>query len=98
MPTEITAQVKALRAKLDHPVIDGDGHLIEPAPLFHKYLQQVGGTALVDSYRRELSEHPTGSRGNRDDGDMSGAWWGTRDNAHELATGMDPRPLHHSLS
>jgi len=90
-------KVSALRARLDHPVIDGDGHLIEPAPLFHKYLQQVGGTALVDSYRRELSEHPTGSRGNRDNGDMRGAWWGTGNNAYDLATVMAPRLLHQRL-
>ena len=49
MSSEIAARVKALRAKLDHPVIDGDGHLVEPAPLFQNYLQKTGGKDLVDA-------------------------------------------------
>ncbi len=34
MDGEKAAHVRALRAQLDHPVIDSDGHLIEPAPLY----------------------------------------------------------------
>ena len=94
MSSEIAARVKALRAKLDHPVIDGDGHLVEPAPLFQNYLQKTGGKDLVDAYQRELREHPTGSRGNRETGDMRGAWWGVGNDAYDLATVMAPKLLH----
>ena len=58
MDSEQIRSVRALRAKLDHPVIDGDGHLIEAAPLFNDYLRQVGGDQLVERYHRELREHP----------------------------------------
>jgi predicted TIM-barrel fold metal-dependent hydrolase len=95
--TEKIAKVKALRARLDHPVIDGDGHLIEPAPLFDHYLHKLGGAELVERYRRELREHPTGSRGNRETGDMRGAWWGVSNDAYDLATVMAPRLLHRRM-
>ena len=97
MPSEKAARVKSLRSRLDHPVIDGDGHLIEPAPLFHHYLEKVGGKDLVESYQRELREHPTGSRGNRETGDMRGAWWGVSNDAYDLATVMAPKLLHQRL-
>ena len=35
---------------LDHPIIDGDGHIVEILPLFLDYLRQVGGQALSDRY------------------------------------------------
>ena len=40
--------------RLDHPVIDSDGHFAELAPVFHDYLKEVGGSALVERYRKEL--------------------------------------------
>ncbi len=95
---EAASRVRALRSRIDHPVIDADGHLIEPAPLFQQYLRKIGGSDLVDSYQRELREHPTGSRGNRDSGDMRGAWWGVSNNAYDLATVMAPRLLHQRLA
>src|SRR5581483_10038866 len=95
--SEKIRKVKALRARLDHPVIDGDGHLIESAPLFNEYLRRVGGAEIVQRYHRELAEHPTGSRGNRDSGDMRGAWWGVGNDAYDLATVMAPRLLHRRL-
>ncbi len=97
MDSEKIRAVRALRARLDHPVIDGDGHLIESAPLFNDYLRKVGGGEMVQRYHRELADHPTGSRGNRDSGDMRGAWWGVGNNAYDLATVMAPRLLHQRL-
>ncbi len=32
----------AVRAQLNHPVIDSDGHTVEFEPVFHDYLAQVG--------------------------------------------------------
>ncbi len=31
---------------LKHPVIDGDGHWLEPIPIFLEYLGEVGGANL----------------------------------------------------
>ena len=40
-----------IRAKLNHPVIDGDGHWMEPIPVFLDYLAEVAGTQAVDALR-----------------------------------------------
>ena len=40
----------AVRAQLDHPVIDGDGHWLEPVPIFLDYLRQVGGPSVVERF------------------------------------------------
>ena len=38
----------AVRAQLDHPVIDVDGHMIEFMPVFFDFLKQVAGQDMVD--------------------------------------------------
>ena len=40
-----------IRALLKHPVIDGDGHWLEPIPIFLEYLREVGGADAVDRIR-----------------------------------------------
>ena len=40
-----------IRAQLGHPVIDGDGHWLEPIPVFLEYLRDVGGPSAVDEMR-----------------------------------------------
>ena len=39
-----------VRARLDHPVIDADGHHLEMGPVFLDYLKEVGGTTMVERY------------------------------------------------
>ncbi len=41
-----------VRRQLSHPVIDGDGHWLEPMPIFLDYLEQVGGRSLVERFRK----------------------------------------------
>jgi predicted TIM-barrel fold metal-dependent hydrolase len=36
----------SIRARLDHPVVDADGHLIEFIPLIRDYVVELGGAAL----------------------------------------------------
>src|SRR5437870_3883300 len=36
---------------LKHTVIDGDGHWMEPIPIFIEYLREVGGAGSVDQMR-----------------------------------------------
>ena len=53
-----------LRDKLDHPVIDGDGHIIESRFVLPDFLKQVGGESLVkrweDAFARRFGQ--TGKR------------------------------------
>ncbi len=39
-----------IRARLDHPVIDADGHAVECEPLYLDYLKQVAGAKLTERY------------------------------------------------
>jgi predicted TIM-barrel fold metal-dependent hydrolase len=39
-----------IRAQLSHPVIDGDGHWLEPLPVLLDYLRDAGGAKAVDSF------------------------------------------------
>ena len=39
-----------MRARLKHPVIDSDGHMIEFEPGFLDCLKQVGGQSMGDRY------------------------------------------------
>lgn len=41
-----------IRESLGHPIIDGDGHIVEILTVFLDYLRQVGGTKLAERYRQ----------------------------------------------
>ena len=48
-----------IRAGLKHPVIDGDGHWMEPIPVFLEYLAEVGGSKAVDQMRANWRRNAT---------------------------------------
>jgi len=41
----------AIRARLNHPVIDSDGHTVEFLPAVLDYLEQTGGTKVVEWFK-----------------------------------------------
>ena len=48
-----------VRTQLTHPVIDGDGHWLEPIPIFLDYLRQVAGpnmTGAVEKFMKKASD------------------------------------------
>ena len=47
----------AIRAKLNHPIIDSDGHVAEFEPEFFDYLKEVGGETAV-SRLKALPDSP----------------------------------------
>lgn len=47
-----TTRSAAVRARLDHPVIDCDGHTVEYEPAFLDYLKRVAGAGVHDRYLR----------------------------------------------
>ena len=46
----------AVRAHLDHPVIDGDGHWLEPVPIFLDYLRQAAGPGVAERFVKKQTE------------------------------------------
>ncbi len=39
-----------MRARLDHPVVDADGHITELTPVLLEYVKQIGGSDMVGRY------------------------------------------------
>src|SRR5687767_9942534 len=44
-----------LRAQLDHPVIDTDGHLFESAFCFPDFLKKVAGPEIVPKFEKAMA-------------------------------------------
>jgi hypothetical protein len=47
----------AVRSRLDHPVIDADGHWLEPVPIFLDYLREVAGPSVAARFVRMATAH-----------------------------------------
>jgi predicted TIM-barrel fold metal-dependent hydrolase len=86
---------------LKHPVIDGDGHWIEPIPIFLEYLNQVGGANSVDQIRKLWHGRDAWYRATpqeRQDSRLRRAiWWGVTSNTLDKATGLLPALLNERL-
>ena len=90
----------AVRARLDHPVIDGDGHWLEPLPIFLDYLKDVAGPSVVDKFVKRAKdvtwydlapEERMRRRMHRP------TWWGEPANTLDRATAMIPRLFYERL-
>lgn len=53
-----------IRAKLNHPVVDADGHMIETSFAILDFVKQVGGAEMAKRYEKQL-EHDNKTRGRR---------------------------------
>lgn len=88
-----------IRASLDHPVIDADGHVQEFLPAAQPYLREALGPRKFEEYRAQTSQHDSilggddWARRQRTRVPQS-AWWGTPANTRDLATAAIPGLLH----
>jgi hypothetical protein len=39
-----------VHAKLNHPIVDGDGHWVEFAPVFSEKMRKAGGDKAADGF------------------------------------------------
>jgi predicted TIM-barrel fold metal-dependent hydrolase len=90
---------KALRAGLDFPVIDSDGHWLEYGPVLVDYLRKVGGNAAADGFlSRERNVGNTilmSPEQRREERRAQQAWWALpTKNTLDRATALAPRLLH----
>src|SRR5213596_907417 len=89
-----------VRRQLDHPVIDGDGHWLEPMPIFLDYLNQVGGPSLVEHFKSKDVERGwyAMTREERlDTRPFRPTWWGEPANTLDRATAMVPKLFYERL-
>ncbi|CAN5691368.1 hypothetical protein BH20ACI3_BH20ACI3_08840 [soil metagenome] len=92
-----------IRARLGHPVIDSDGHMIEFEPAIIDFLQQVGGSTLAERFQSWANEnlfswYRLSPEEREDKRPTRSTWWGmpTR-NTLDRATASIPRLLYERL-
>jgi predicted TIM-barrel fold metal-dependent hydrolase len=91
-----------IRSRLNHPVIDADGHWLEYAPVFSEQMRKVGGDLAADAFLAaqnttpEALKTPVDERRRRRIG-MEGVWTRAAKNTRDRATGMFPRFLYERL-
>jgi predicted TIM-barrel fold metal-dependent hydrolase len=105
-PAAISGQTKsaAIRAALNHPIIDTDGHMLEHNPVFLEFLKQVAGPDMVKQYADRAckrQEHLWYAMSNDERRDFRVArppFWGIPSrNTRDRATSMLPRMMRDRL-
>jgi len=56
MSSNRSSAAAAVRVRLNHPVIDSDGHWVEFGPQVADYLRQVGGAKAVEGFKSRPTE------------------------------------------
>src|SRR6185312_6684054 len=51
-----TSPSRKIRSGLDHPVVDGDGHLVEYMPAYLDFLKEVAGPAVAERFAKQRKE------------------------------------------
>jgi len=94
-----------VRARLDHPVIDSDGHLLELFPLIFDYLKQVAGPEITEKAWASLQRQNTNNwydmnpDQRRYHNRFRPAFWAApASNTLDRATAMLPKLMHERLS
>src|ERR1700720_4708561 len=96
------ADAKTIRATLDFPVIDSDGHWLEYGPVVVDYLRKVGGDAAADGFlsrdRNVASTILMSPEQRRDERRTQQAWGALpTKNTLDRATGLAPRLLYRRM-
>ncbi|HKA44563.1 MAG TPA: amidohydrolase family protein [Burkholderiales bacterium] len=90
-----------IRAGLKHPVIDGDGHWMEPIPIFLEYLREVAGPKSVDQIRALWRRNEAWYRSTWEERQhhrlRRAIWWGVTTNTLDKATALLPALLNERL-
>lgn len=97
----MTMKPTDIHARLNHPVIDGDGHWLEPIPVFLDYLREVGGQSAVDEmqalWRRNDEWYRVGWEERQRQRLRRTIWWGVTSKTYDKATALLPALLYERL-
>ena len=90
-----------IRAKLTHPIIDSDGHLIEVTPVLYDYIRAEGGEQVLERFKAQGGPHWTQVSLDQRDATArmtASTWWLVpTKNGLDRATAMIPRLLAERL-
>jgi predicted TIM-barrel fold metal-dependent hydrolase len=95
-------EVRRIRAELDHPIIDSDGHLIEFLPLVRDLLVDLAGESVAEGFDALVHSGKTlqevSDEMRKRHGITQTPWWGIPSrNTLDRATAMLPRLLYERL-
>ena len=99
-----TSKSTEIRARLDHPVIDADGHMIEFEAGVADYIDKVGGLRLVDRFNSWGAENlfkwsRLSPKERLEKRATRGVWWGMpTKNTLDRATASLPALLYERLN
>src|SRR6266513_3656700 len=91
-----------VRSKIDHPIVDGDGHWVEYDPVFSERMRKVGGDLAADGFlkamggTREALSMSVAERRHKRIG-QSAFWSRQTENTLDRATAMMPTRLDDRL-
>src|SRR6266446_160605 len=91
-----------VRSKIDHPIVDGDGHWVEYDPVFSEKMRKVGGDLAADGFlkamgaTREALSMTVAERQHKRIG-QSAFWSRQAENTLDRATAMMPKLLYDRL-
>jgi predicted TIM-barrel fold metal-dependent hydrolase len=101
MPRPPHPDTVRIRAEIDHPILDGDGHAIEYLPAIFDLTRDLGGAKAVDSFRGMLAGMSAIRQLSREDALRFGAfrmgWWGLAVDATDRASAMLPKLYYERL-
>jgi len=102
MSNNRSSEAVQLRARLNHPVIDSDGHWVEFGPQLNDYLKQIGGNKVLDGFKSRPTEvwHLTIPLQERRERRLDQPiWWGMpARNTLDRATAMLPQLLYQRVA
>jgi predicted TIM-barrel fold metal-dependent hydrolase len=96
------SEARKLRARLNHPVIDADGHWIEYGPVMREEFRRIGGAAAAEALEMASQRVPNSlrmsvaERARRRVG-QEAFWSSPSGNALDRATAMLPRLMYERL-
>jgi predicted TIM-barrel fold metal-dependent hydrolase len=101
MSNNRSSEAVQLRARLNHPVIDSDGHWVEFGPQLNDYLKRIGGSKALEGFKSRPTEvwHLTIPLQERRERRLDQPiWWGMpARNTLDRATAMLPKLLYQRL-
>ena len=90
-----------IHAGLKHPIIDVDGHWMEPIPVFLEYLSEVGGPGMIDRIRAHWHRKSIWYRSTVEERQHHRLrrliWWGVTTQTYDKATALLPALLNERL-
>jgi predicted TIM-barrel fold metal-dependent hydrolase len=92
----------SVRAAISHPVVDGDGHVVEALPVVADYIRRVAGADVADRFAGSSSaftvrDGPRAAQRDLRPGTAISPWWALPADARERATGFLPALLYERL-